>query len=131
MGEPFTTAAKTPGNCVICGKGFQSGETLHMQNLGDDSSKKWIVSPHQECFDKLKANPELMKQAYQKKGRSPEERFQDAVSAVDKLWTVCVEKSNHVIEQWFKDGIGNGDIRREKLILAEVYLKAMVEVYAR
>ena len=66
MNESFKTTAK-PFNgkmnpCKVCGKTPNEGDEMWMQNLGDDTNKKWIASPHEECFKKLQENPELGKQ---------------------------------------------------------------------
>ena len=65
MGDSFKTIAK-PYNgkmqpCRVCDKTPNEGDEMWMQNLGDDTNKKWITSPHEECFKKLQENPELGK----------------------------------------------------------------------
>ena len=71
MSDSFKTVAK-PYNgkmqpCKVCGKIPNVGNEMWMQNLDDDTNKKWITSPHEECFKKLQENPELAELTYTKK----------------------------------------------------------------
>jgi hypothetical protein len=76
--------------CRVCGKTCNEGDELWMQNLGDDTNKKWIVSPHEECFKKLQENPELGKSQnkkpfYQKKTRTNPERTDDTIAFISLM----------------------------------------------
>ena len=76
--------------CRVCGKTPNEGDELWMQNLGDDTNKNWIVSPHEECFKKLQENPELgksqnKKQFYQKKTRTNQERTDDTIAFINLM----------------------------------------------
>jgi len=66
MADSFKTIAK-PYNgkmnpCKVCGKTPNEGDEMWMQNLGDETNKKWIASPHEECFKKLQENPSIGQQ---------------------------------------------------------------------
>lgn len=69
MAEPFKATAKpyngkmTP--CKVCDKVPNEGDEIWMQNIGTEENKKWIISPHEECFRKLQENPELGKKEKQ------------------------------------------------------------------
>ena len=70
MGDSFKSTVKPDKNskiwpCKVCEKTPNEGDELWMQNLGDDANKKWITSPHEECFKKLQENPELGKEKKQ------------------------------------------------------------------
>jgi len=67
MSDSFKTTAK-PYNgkmtqCKICGKTPNEGDEMWMQNIGTEDNKKWIASPHEECFKKLQQNPDLAKKS--------------------------------------------------------------------
>ena len=76
-------------SCKVCDKTPNEGDELWMQNLGDDTNKKWITSPHEDCFKKLQENPELgkqnKKQFYQKKIRSNQERTDDTIAFINLM----------------------------------------------
>lgn len=135
MADPFTTPAKQGGTCVVCGASFPQGTQLHMQNIGTEANKIWLVSPHEECFKKIQEKPELMKQA--KKGgggrpqRNDEQRFQDSVKMLDLLWPVAVTKATKELPIT-TGSLSNEDSNlRDRRILQAVFLKALTEEYTR
>jgi len=78
--QDFFKAVVKPYNgkiqpCKVCDKTPNEGDELWMQNLGDDTNKKWIISPHEECFKKLQENPELGKKQSTGGGRFTSSKF--------------------------------------------------------
>lgn len=135
MPESFVTNAKQGGTCVVCGVTFAQGVPLHMQNLGDDVNKKWIVSPHDECFKKLQADPTIMQKNSkfpQKPKRTADERFNDAIAMLDKLWVVSKDKA--LKELPFLANSSNpqlDDNLRDRRILQATFLHNLTLEYTR
>jgi len=65
MSDPFKATAKQYNGkmqpCRVCDVTPKEGDEIWMQNIGTEQNKKWIISPHEECFKKLQENPELGK----------------------------------------------------------------------
>ena len=106
-----------------------------MQNIGTDTEKKWLVSPHVECFAKIQADPTLMQKKSgfpPKPKRTPEERFNDSVAMLDKLWIVAKEKA--LKELPVLPNSTNSlldDNLRDRRILQATFLHAMAQEYTR
>lgn len=91
MADSFKTTAK-PYNgkmqpCKVCDKTPNEGDQMWMQNLGDETNKKWIASPHEECFKKLQENPELGKKEKQFNNRFTSSKF--PVGDVPKIFLLA------------------------------------------
>lgn len=101
MAEPFKAKVKPRDGkiypCVICGVVPKEGDDLIMQNIAKEGEPaSWLVSPHEECFKKLQADPSLKnkKQAGgNRQSKTPEQIVSYRIAMSEQAWKYAKEKA--------------------------------------
>jgi len=116
MSEPFKSIIK-PYNgkilpCKVCSKTPNEGDQLWMQNIGTEENKKWIASPHEECFKKLQQNPEIGK----KTGGKPFVSQKFPIADAPQIYNLCEELLNSFYK---KRGIVHDALENKRLSIEQ------------
>jgi len=111
--------------CKACQKVPNEGDDFYLQNMGTTEDKKWISCSDLECFIKqggTKPEPKSAGGYSKKPSRTPTERIEESKTVFPILFRIAQEQT----KLQYKDLSAT-----ESRICDAVFLKALVEIYAR